>query len=188
MAYIDTRLSECVAYGFTGGPDYRTLVVDYDNGWEQRNAQWQYPKHLYSCQYMNLRPEAQSELLAAFHACRGRLHAFRFKDWNDYEGVTQPFVQINGVWQMVKQYTLGSETTNRPIQAPVEGEIALSGGSLSDLDFTTGIYDGDATGLTWTGEFDVWARFASDYNAFAIGSWNAHTADVEIQEVRRRIA
>lgn len=188
MAYIDTRLSECVAYGFMGEPGYKTLVVDYDNGWEQRDGQWQYPKHRYSAQYMNLRPDAKDEILAAFHACRGRLHAFRFKDWNDFQGTNQPFVQVNGVWQMTKQYTFGSETTNRPIQAPVDGEITLSGGSLSALDFTTGIYDGDATGITWSGEFDVWVRFASDANAFTIGSWQAHTADLEIIEVRRRIA
>ena len=185
MAYIDTRLDECIAYGFTGGPEYNTLVVRMDNGREQRNGQWLYPTHRYAAQYMNLRETDRNTILAAFHAARGQLHAFRFKDWNDYTGTAQPFVEVNGVWRMAKQYALGIQTTNRLIQAPVEGEITLSGGSLSDLDFTTGIYDGDATGLTWTGEFDVWVRFASDYNAFTIGSWNAHTADIELVEVRR---
>lgn len=189
MAYIDTRLSECVAYGFTGGPEWNTLVVMMDNGREQRNALWQYPKHRYAAQFMNLREDGRNNVLKAFHACRGQQHAFRFKDANDYrhdDGDGSPvFVQVGGVWRMAKQYTFGSEVSTRLIQAPVEGEIALSGGSLSDLDFTTGIYDGDATGLTWTGEFDVWVRFASDYNAFTIGSWNAHTADIELVEVRR---
>jgi uncharacterized protein (TIGR02217 family) len=189
MAYINIRLSECVAYGFRGGPAWNTQIVYLANGREQRNGQWLYPQHRYSAQYMNLDDAAKPEVLGAFHACRGRLHCFRFKDWNDYrhnDGDGSPvFVQVAGVWRMAKQYTLGSETSTRLIQAPVSGAISLSGGSLSNLDFETGIYDGDATGLTWTGEFDVWVRFDSDYNAFTIGSPNAHTADIELVEVRR---
>lgn len=189
MSYINARLDECVAYGFTGGPDWRTLVVSLANGREQRNGQWLFPKHRYSAEYMNLRPEGRDEILSAFHACRGQLHAFRFKDWNDYQhddGNGSPvFVQIGGVWRMAKQYTFGSETSTRLIQAPVQGTIVLSGGSLANLNFETGVYNGNAAGLTWTGEFDVWVRFASDYNAFTIGNWQAHTANVELVEVRR---
>jgi uncharacterized protein (TIGR02217 family) len=185
MAFINTRLDQCVAYGFSGGPEWNTLVVPMDNGREQRNGQWLFPKHRYSAQYMNIRPQDRNEVLAAFHACRGQLHVFRFKDWNDYEGSAEPFVQINGIWRMAKQYSFGSETSTRLIQAPVIGAISLSGGSLANLDFSTGIYNGDATGLTWAGEFDVWVRFASDYNAFTIGNWQAHTADISLVEVRR---
>lgn len=191
MAFINKRLNDCVAYGFTGGPEYNTLIVPLDNGLEQRNEQWLYPKHRYSAQYMNLRPNAADEILAAFHAMRGALHACRFKDHNDYSGTNQPFYEDGeGVWRMVKEYTLGedetAETTLRLIQAPVVGSIVLSGGgSLANLDFQRGVYNGDATGLTWSGEFDVWVRFANDYNAFTIGNWQAHTADIELIEDRR---
>jgi uncharacterized protein (TIGR02217 family) len=185
MAFIDARLSECVAYGFVGGPEYANTIVNLANGMEQRNGMWLYPKHRYSAQYMNIAPTDRDEVLKAFHAARGRLHCFRFKDWNDYAGSAQPFAQVNGEWRMVKQYTLGGQTSTRLIQAPVEGEISLSGGSLSNLDFDTGVYDGDATGLTWTGEFDLWVRFDSDYNAFTIGDWQAHSANIELVEVRR---
>lgn len=185
MAYINTRLSECVAYGFAGGPEWSTQVVLLDNGRETRNAQWLYPRCRYSAQYMNLREEDRDEILDAFYSCRGQLHAFRFKDWNDFQGTAQPFVQINGVWKMAKTRYFGSESSTRLIQAPVSGTIALSGGSLLNLDYTTGIYNGNASGLTWTGDFDVWVRFTSDYNAFTIGSWNAHSADIELVEVRR---
>lgn len=189
MAFINARLAECVTYGFTGGPEWSTQVVMMDNGREARNAQWLYPKHRYSAQFMNLRPEGKDNILKTFHACRGQFHAFRFQDANDYRhndaGGSPVFVQVGGVWQMAKQYTFGSETSTRLIQAPVSGTIALSGGSLANLDYETGVYDGDATGLTWTGEFDVWVHFTSDYNAFTIGSYNAHTSDIELVEVRR---
>jgi uncharacterized protein (TIGR02217 family) len=185
MAYINTRLSKRVAYGFAGGPEWQTQIVRLANGREQRNGQWLFPKHRYVAQYMNISQELRDDVLAAFHACRGQLHAFRFLDRNDYQATNEPLVQINGVWMMSKQYTFGSETSTRLIQAPISGTVTLSGGSLANLDYETGIYDGDATGLTWTGEFDVWVRFASDYNAFAIGNPNAHTADIELVEVRR---
>jgi uncharacterized protein (TIGR02217 family) len=189
MAYINTRLSERVAYGFAGGPEWNTPIVHLANGREQRNASWLFPKHRYTAQYMNINAAFRDEILSAFHACRGQLHAFRFRDANDYrhgDGDGSPvFVEVAGVWRMAKQYTFGSETSARLIQAPVSGTIALSGGSLANLDYETGIYSGDATGLTWTGEFDVWVRFASDYNAFSIGNLNAHTADIELIEVRR---
>lgn len=48
MAYIDTRLSDCVAYGFMGGPAYSTEEVEMDNGGGIFNGNWLYPKHRYS--------------------------------------------------------------------------------------------------------------------------------------------
>lgn len=185
MAYINTRLDECVARGFAGGPEWSTSIVHLDNGREQRNANWLFPKHRYSAQYVNIEAAERNEILSAFHSCRGQLHAFRFKDWNDFEAAGAPFVQINGVWRMAKQYTFGAEVSTRLIQAPVAGTITLTGGDLANLDHETGIYSGDATGLTWSGEFDVWVRFASDYNAFAINDLDAHSADIELVEVRR---
>ena len=116
MSFIDTRLSECVAYGFTGGPEWSTLIVDMDNGREQRNGQWLYPKHRYSAQYLNLSPDARDDVLAAFHAARGRLHCFRFKDWNDYTAVAEPLSPSIGTMtplQLVKTYSLGAQSTAR---------------------------------------------------------------------------
>ena len=159
MSFINTRLSECVAYGFTGGPEWSTLIVDMDNGREQRNGQWMYPKHRYSAQYLNLNPDGRDDILAAFHAAKGRLHCFRFRDWNDYTATAQPLITVAGVTYLGKRYALGAQTADRLIQAPVSA--------------------------TLSGEFDVWVRFDSDYNAFAIGNWNAHTADIELVEVRR---
>lgn len=184
--FIDERLDTCVAYGFMGGPQYSTTVVRMNNGHEQRNGQWLFPIHRYSAQYMNIDEDLRDEILAAFHVCRGQLHCIRFKDHNDFEGIAQPFLLINGIWRMAKQYTKGAHTTSRLVQAPVQGTITLGGGgSLANLDYSTGIYNGDATGLTWSGEFDVWVRFESDYNAFVIGNRDAHTADISLLEVLR---
>jgi len=194
MAYIDARLSDCVAYGFSGGPEYSTLIVPLDNGREQRNRRWLYPKNRYSAQYLNLSPEAQDEVLNAFHAAVGRLNAFRFKDWNDYKAEAEPLAPSIGTStpiQLVKTYVMGSEATTRLIQAPVAGAVIKRNGVAvtGTLDTTTGLFTPSAPWAsgtyTWDGEFDVWVRFDSDYNAFSIGSHKVHSTDIELIEVRR---
>lgn len=181
MSYIGTRLDDCVAYGFTGGPEWSTLVVPLDNGREQRNGQWLYPRHRYSAQYQNLAAADRNTILTAFHAARGKLHAFRFKDHNDFTATAQPLVSVNGTLYLGKAYTFGSETSYRLIQAPVTATLSGAG----SVDMTTGVVTGANPADTWTGTFDVWVRFDSDYNAFAIGNYDAHTADIELIEVRR---
>lgn len=185
MAFVDVRLSTCVAFGFTSSPEWSTEVVIMDNGRTQRNAQWMFPKHRFTAQYMNLTDDLRDEVLKFFYAMRGQLHVFRFRDHNNDSGVGQPFENIGGVWRMVKRHIVGGETVSQLIQAPVEGEISLIGGSLVNLDFETGIYSGDASAITWTGTFDLWVRFANDMNAFAIENLNAHTANIELIEERR---
>jgi len=194
MSFVNERLSECVAYGFSGGPEWSTLIVLMDNGREQRNGQWLYPRHRYSAQYMNFRRDAQQEVLAAFHALRGQLHCCRFRDANDFEAIAEPLAPSIGTStpvQLVKTYTFGGQSTVRLIQAPVAGAVVKRNGVpvAGTLDDTTGLFTPSAPWsagtYTWDGEFDVWVRFASDFNAFTIGSINAHTADIELIEVRR---
>ncbi|WP_064746813.1 DUF2460 domain-containing protein [Lysobacter antibioticus] len=193
MAFINSRLSSCVAYGFSGGPEYSTLVVPLDNGREQRNRQWLYPLHRYSAQFLHLAKDAQAEIIAVFHAAVGRLYAFRFKDWNDYTAVAEPIAPAIGTSQpvqLVKTYVFGAAATTRLIQAPVGGVVVKRNGVAvaGTLDTTTGLFTPSSPwtsgAYTWDGEFDVWVRFASDHNAFAIGGPNASTSDIELVEVR----
>lgn len=193
MAFINTRLDDCVAYGFSGGPEWNTTVVKMDNGTEQRNAQWLYPNHRYTAQYMNLRPEHRDTILGAFHACRGQLHVFRFKDWNDYQATNEPLAPSIGTMtpvQLIKTYVFGSEDSTRLIQAPVSATVFRNGAPVSgSLDTSTGLFTPSSNWVagthTWSGEFDVWVRFESDFNAFTINNWQAHTADISLVEVRR---
>lgn len=201
MTYINHRLSDCVAQGFVGGPEWNTLVVALANGREQRNGQWLYPKHRYSAQYMHFKKAEQQEIIAAFHAARGQLHVFRFKDWNDYEAesengdwdaVLNPSIGTTTPAQLLKQYDFGGQTTSRLIQAPVSGTVVVlrDGTPVTvTVDYTTGLVTPSvawASGsYTWTGDHDVWVRFASDYNAFTAVNNTAATADIELVEVRR---
>lgn len=200
MTYIDHRISDCVAQGFTGGPEWNTLIVAMANGREQRNGQWLFPKHRYTAQYMNFQRANQQEILAAFHAARGQLHAFRFKDWNDYtaesesgywEPILTPVIGTTTPAQLYKQYFMGSESTLRKIQAPVQTVVVKRGVTPVSVtvDYSTGLVTPSSNWLsgsyTWEGEHDVWVRFASDYNSFTANTHNAATADIELVEVRR---
>ncbi len=193
MAFIDQRLAACVAYGFSGGPEWQTQLVMLNNGREQRNADWLYPRHRYSAEFLNLSKEGRDAILAAFHACRGRLHVFRFKDWNDFTATDEPLAPTIGTSapvQLLKQYSLGIETATRLIQAPVSAIIRRNGESFAGtLDLATALFTPGtawtAATYTWSGEFDVWVRFDSDFNVFTIGAPNAHTSQIDLVEVRR---
>lgn len=195
MAYVDERLPTCVAYGFNGGPQWQTLVINMDNGREQRNGQWLYPKHRYAAQYMNLGRDDQQTVLEFFHAMRGQLHCFRFKDANDYQATAQPQAPNVGTsdpLQIVRTYTVGGQSSTRLIQAIVAGTATLTvdGSPVAGTwDYATGKFTPDAPWAAGTYlasfDFDVWVRFASDFNAFTIGNVDARTADIELVEVRR---
>lgn len=195
MTYINTRLDDRVAYGFTGGPEWSTQVVMLDNGREQRNAQWLYPRHRYSAEYRNLAPERRQQVLAAFYAARGQAYPFRFKDWNDYTASNEPIAPAIGTStpvQLVKTYAFGGQASTRLIQAPVAGTVTVfrNGTPVSGtLDDETGLFAPDsawtAGTYTWSGQFDVWVRFASDYNAFSLENVGVGSAAIELIEVRR---
>ncbi|MCI2243283.1 DUF2460 domain-containing protein [Xanthomonas sp. PPL568] len=200
MDYIDARLSDLVAFGFSGGPEWSTRIVPLNNGQEQRNAQWLYPKSRFKAQYLNLLEAAKDEIQAAFNAARGRLYSFRFRDWNDFLARGERIYPIAGTRdpvQLIKSYTMGAATTIRKIQAPVAETVTVrdhvAGVVAGTLDASLGLFTPAAawgsTPYTWSGEFDLWVRFDSDYNPFTInnrsGDEFVSTADIELVEVRR---
>lgn len=195
MSFVNARINECMAYGFTGGPEWSTLIIPMDNGREQRNGQWLYPKSRFSADYLNLNRDDQQMVLQYFHAMRGRLHCFRFRDWNDYEASNElqaPEIGTSTPMQLVKTYGVANQLTTRIIQAPVDSTVILLRDGTpvdGDWDYGAGKFTPSSsfTAGTYTAsfQFDLWVRFDSDFNAFSIGSVNAHSATIDVVEVRR---
>jgi uncharacterized protein (TIGR02217 family) len=183
MTVIDTRLSPRVEAGFSVVPMWNTRVTTLRNGHERRNARMTLPKHRYTARYGRFTRADREEMLAVAMATLGQTYGFRFKDHNDYTATAQPLVEVNGVWYLSRLYTFGALSLSRTITKPVEGTVALSGGSLANLDYATGIYDGDGTGLTWTGEFDVPVRFATDEVEFVLPHRDIAEVHCELVEV-----
>jgi uncharacterized protein (TIGR02217 family) len=193
MSYIDQRLLDCIAYGISGGPEYKTTVVKMDNGRELRNGEWLYPLHRYSVPLSSFGQPVADALLEAFHATRGQLHAFRFRDPADNQATQEPLAPAVGTStpvQLAKTYTRAGISTTRLIQAPRDAVVRRNGVAVAGtLNTGTGMFTPSAPWASgtydWTGPFDVWVRFASDWNTLQVVARGIYTADVELVEVRR---
>lgn len=200
MSFVNVRLSDRVAFGFTGGPEWFTQITQLEGGGEVRNAAWKYPRHRYTAQFLSFLDDERIEILHAFQAVRGRWLAFRFKDHGDFRAVDEPIAVVEGALtpaQLTKTYRMGPAHTVRRIQAPVGSSVVVrdEDGAVvpGALDEQTGLFtpaaDWGAGQYTWSGEFDVWVRFDNDFNAFSItnksGGSFVGTADIELVEVKR---
>jgi uncharacterized protein (TIGR02217 family) len=182
MSFINTRMPERLLAGFVIGPRWKTSMVDMDNGRENPNADWMLPKYEAKGQLGALNAADRLALRNLFMACRGRKNAFRVKDPLDYVATAQPLVTVGGVVYLSRTYTFGSESAYRLIQAPVTATLSGAG----SVDLETGIVTGaDPEVDTWTGTFDIWMRFESDWNAVNAITPQAVSADIELVERRR---
>lgn len=197
MGRINAVLDEEVDYGFEGGGEYRTDGADLENGYDERDSAWKFPKHKYSASFGNIQEETRDALINVFHACRGARHSFLFKDWNDYEAVFEPLEVVVGSAskiQLYKTYSFGQAYTIRPVQALKVGCVVWDITDINNpvsvdgvFNMLTGEFTPDAAwseghDYAWSGEFYVWVRFADDYNGMTINGWRDHTADVELIE------
>lgn len=157
MAFLETpRFPTDINYGVTGGPKYKTNIIEKNSGWENANAVWPQGRHEYDLVYAVKDQVTIESLLAFFHAVKGRSLGFRFKDWADYKscGVDSNPTFLdqqvndtpNGVirtFQLAKNYIKGSTATVRQIRKPVVGTVTVGIGGLAatgvTLDSTTGI-------------------------------------------------
>jgi uncharacterized protein (TIGR02217 family) len=140
----------------TGGPMFQTTIVHSANGTEQRNAaSGIHARRIFRLDTSTITNAVRSDVLAFFESRRGQSDSFRFKDPFDFEAVNEPIVS----GQLVKRYTAGSVSYDRPIVKPISGTVSFSGGGT--LNYETGVITSGAGG-TWSGEFEIQARFTGD--------------------------
>lgn len=199
MAFIETRLSDLVAYNFRVIPAYRTNVVPMDNGKEFREITRSRAKREFHAIYNKFTTATYALLLACFHACAGSGLSFRLRDWTDYQVVggslgTTPGANSNPV-QLVKVYTMGPQSRTRTIVKPVAGTVTVyqadGGGTpvakAGTIDTTTGLFTPTTAwtasrALTADFEFDTPVRFKDDEFPSTYEDFNAITADVTLIE------
>jgi uncharacterized protein (TIGR02217 family) len=152
MSFVESpRFPEAIAYGATGGPEYKTDVVILDSGAEQRNARWAQARLRYTVD-MPLMPDKRGELVAFFRAMKGRAHGFRLKDWLDYQvDITNGRLGTSTVgtgyaaYQLYKYYERGLNEY-RSIRKPVVGTVQIyRGGALQTAGAGAGNYALDTT-------------------------------------------
>lgn len=194
MAYLDAYLQPCPGYGWSGGPEFKTRIVEMANGVERRNADWAQPRHRYTSPFLNISKDAYRQIKQMHLVCRGQLHAFRFRDELDYEAEEEffglgdgsqdtfqlsKFSQIDGVIYQRSVFaifgdpviTLNGVVTSQYLINKDTGEIVFnSPPSIGDM-------------LNWTGVFDIWVRFAQDWLPFSIDNIDATNGSVDLIEV-----
>ncbi|EJN01418.1 DUF2460 domain-containing protein [Phyllobacterium sp. YR531] len=191
--FHDVRFPAAVSFGATGGPEWRNEIVPLTSGFEQRNARWSQSRRHYDAG-TGLRSLADlEEVMAFFEACRGSLHAFRFRDPFDHlscktgqkvAATDQLLGHGDGrgaVFQLVKHY--GDHA--RPITKVESARIAVAGVEQREgVDFIIEMITGkvvfqpgkiprqDAK-VTAGFRFDVPARFDTDRLMINLKSFNA---------------
>lgn len=195
MAFIETRLSDDVAYAFRAIPRYKTQIAPLDNGKEQRDLKWTKAKRRFEAVYDKFTPTLYAGLLDCFHACGGSGYAFRFKDWSDYQVTAGALGNTPGVnmtpVQLVKVYAFGSQSRSRTITKPVAGTVTVYSNGVAKagaIDTATGLFTpttnwaaGEA--LTATFEFDVPVRFENDELPTEYEDYAALSVDAVLIEV-----
>lgn len=193
MAFIETRLLDCVAYGTEGGPTWVTRRVGLKSGIIRRNAQRSRPMYRFVVLYNNLRPEDHEAVIEAFNACRAGVYGFRLKDWSDFTATNQLVTVGTGaeqVIQLTKLYEFGSQNVARPIRKLVSASLTDDGDPLAgSINLNTGVatFTASVGGIVrWSGEFDVPVMFEQDELLFAANNRTSHglalTADVGLIE------
>lgn len=194
MTIIATRLSAKVEAGFSAVVGFSTRVTELKTGYERRNANWVNPKRRYTARTAGWNATMRAELLNLAHAARGSLYSWLFKDWNDYSVTAQSLGNApsgSTAVQLVKTYTYGSETYTRTITKPVASTVTVYQNGIpkaGTLDDTTGLFTPTAAWtagqpLTWTGEFVVPVRFASDDIEFVLPHRDIAEVVCELVEV-----
>jgi len=172
MSFIESpRFPDVIGFTAVGGMGFSTNVVTLASGFEARNVNWSATRYGYDLA-LPVRNQAEVDAINAFFRnAQGRAHAFRFKDWADFEAVKSSTETLTTkTFQLQRDYVSGNATNVRTIKKPVSGTILIYvGDSLQTsgytLDHTTGVItftDVPAGAVTWSGHFDVPVRFDID--------------------------
>jgi uncharacterized protein (TIGR02217 family) len=194
--HLDAYLAPCPGYGWDITPVFRTLINELQNGDEYRNAEWIECRHRATAPFLNISKDAYREIKRMFLVCRGMLHAFRFRDELDYEATNEIFGTGDAATQEF-QLLKASEADGVEYQRYV---YAISVGTTPTITIngvpTTAFILNNRTGkvlfdtpppmsavLRWSGEFDLWVRFATDEIPFSLDNPNATNGQVILWEV-----
>lgn len=174
MSFLDVQFPESISRGSAGGPEFSTSVVEAQSGDEARNGRRLYPLCRYDAS-IGVRTQAQAdEVRNLFMVARGRLHLFRFRDWQDYRVVDGVIGTADGVlttFPLVKVYQVDGHSLTRPILLPRVETLVIKRNGAPVAGWTVNPETGlvsfsipPAAGvISWSGEFDVKVRFDIDY-------------------------
>lgn len=200
-AFHDVSFPLRVALGARGGPVWRTEVVPFADGHEQRIARWQQSRRRYDAA-LGVRSAADARaVMAFFEARQGRRFSFRWHDDADFASgasdIVMPTDQALGTgdgqrtdFALVKTYHSGSASFQRRILLPVltSVRVAVSGVETTAFNLVDGVVrlivpapTGAVVSAGFT--FDVPARFDTDELSVGIDAGAIDLGEIPIVEV-----
>ena len=195
MAYIRAYLETCEGYGWEGGPEFSTRIVTMANGFERRNADWAEARRKFSLPFINLSRDRYLPILNMFYAARGQLHCFLYRDPLDHEAENEFIGLGDGVeveFQLSKLTNVDGFIYQRNVYAIPDSEsIVVTVNNVVtavtvDKDRGTILFAAPPelnAQIRWSGIFDVWVRFNSDYLPFSLDAPDARNGQVELIEM-----
>ena len=194
IGFHEVAFPPAIARGATGGPEYRTDVVEMRSGFEQRNSIWATSRARYNVGTGVRTREQMALVLAFFRARKGKAYGFRFRDWGDFEAVNQP-MQATGnplILQLVKNYGDAINPETRVIKKPIAGSVTVTINNVpvtpSTIDTATGLVTfASAPSATPVAsfQFDVPVRFDADHLDMRTDAYTIQQApSIPIVEVR----
>lgn len=192
--HLDAYIEPCPTFGWEGGPEFLTEIVPLRNGREVRTARWDRVRHKFTAPYMNITKEDFRAIKRMHLVCRGMLHAFRWRDQLDYQATNEIFGTGDAsedTFQLGKFSTIDGVEYYREVFALVDTPVITVNGvptTAFSVNLRTGevVFDSPpaaAAVLRWTGEFDIWVRFNSDYLPFSLDNPDATNDTIELLEV-----
>lgn len=194
MAYIDATLAPCAGFGWQGGSEFKTQIVELQSGRERRNGMWSQGRHRFVAPFLNISVDAYRSLKALHQVCRGQLHAFRFRDELDYQADQEVFGIGDGtteVFQLSKTSLIDGIQYTREVYAPDDPVVITSDNVLVTgvtIDYRRGtvtfaVPPTPGKVLRWTGDFSVWVRFTQDFLPFTLDAPGRTNGSVDLLEV-----
>ncbi|RIA56759.1 DUF2460 domain-containing protein [Dichotomicrobium thermohalophilum] len=209
MAFHDVRFPPDISRGASGGPERRTEIVTLGSGHEERNQRWADSRRRYDAGYGIRSVDDLYAVIAFFEERRGRLHAFRWKDWADYKSC--PPLQTpsatdqeigNGdghtdTFQLRKTYGSSFAPWSRTVTKPVAGTVLAAVDGIDQVEGADFSVDHAAGVVTFASPpvngaritagfvFDVPVRFDTDRLAVSLEHFShGHIPNIPIVEVR----
>jgi uncharacterized protein (TIGR02217 family) len=190
-SFIESRLLDDVAYGFSGGPVYNTLVTTMPSGITRRKIMRTRPIHRFSASFDKRDDGVLEAILEAYHATYGAAVGFRFKNWLDYQASDEVIGVGTGATQslqLTKTMQFGTSVHVIPIKKPVFNTVQLTASNApiaATINSSTGVATFVAPAghvVRWSGEYDLPVRFESDEFSAIIDTYNTHTIDMQLVE------
>ena len=159
MGFLNIIFPVDISYRSSGGPAWKTSIIENDSGTETAVSKWSTPRGAYNAVKAVQEQSQLADLLAFVRITEGAAHSFRYKDWTDYastiDGLTSPDdrarVDVSDVdqdlgtgdgtqtsFQLIKryQYTSGTVTLERvrPITKPAEDSVIVAVATVAQVE------------------------------------------------------